>query len=128
MRCATAGGGVPSAPCGLESDVSLLACQTTPRLATQARRYWRGDEHIGQVLARAPSCADDTWPHAAIRDFKVANEEGAQKRAIAARHRRYADELALTHPRTAGMLRRIADDCEGYAQHVDERADQLDLD
>jgi hypothetical protein len=112
-----------------------------------------GDQHIGQILACAPVGADGIWPHPAIRDLidrvgslqlesgigtgifngrgafaKSLTEGGAQERAIAARHRGYADALAVSHPRTAGMLRRIAEDYERFAQHEDERAEQRDLD
>lgn len=112
-----------------------------------------GDQHIGQILACAPVGADGIWPHSALRDLidrvgslqlesgirtgifngrgafaRSLTEGGAQERAIAARHRGYAEALAVSHPRTAGMLRRIAEDYERFAEHEDERAEQRDLD
>ena len=112
-----------------------------------------GDQHIGQILAHAPADADTQWPHAAVRDViervasahlesgvasgifngrgvftKALDDGGNQERAIAARYRGYADALAFTHPRTAGLLRRISDDYERDAQREDERAQQRDLD
>jgi hypothetical protein len=112
-----------------------------------------GDQHIGQILACAPVGADEIWPHPAIRDLierigsphlesgittgvfngrgafaKSLTEGGAQESAIATRHRGYADALAVLHPQTAGLLRRIAEDYERFAQREDERAEQRDLD
>jgi hypothetical protein len=111
-----------------------------------------GDQHIGQILAHAPADADAHWRHRAVRDViervasdhvesgiasgifnsrgvftKALDDGGNQERAIAARYRGYADALALTHPRTAGLLRRISEDYERQAQREDERAQQRDL-
>lgn len=120
---------------------------------TAADRAAIGDQHVGQVLAHAPAGADGVWPHPVVRDIierlssehlesgiasgifngrgvfaKALDEGGNQERVISLRYRGHADALAGTHPRTAGLLRRIADDYQRYGQAEDERAEQRDLD
>jgi hypothetical protein len=110
------------------------------------------DQHIGQILAHAPAGPDAVWPHPAVRDVierlasghlesgivvgifngrgvftRALDDGGTQERAIAARYRRYADALALTRARTAGLLRGISEDYERYGQREDERAQQRDI-
>lgn len=142
------------APDGTLNAAVLLAWVDDARTRCNANdRAAIGDQHIGQVLAYAPPGLDGIWPHPAVRDLidrigspllesgtasgvfnsrgvvtRVPNEGGDQERAIAARYRAFADALAIPHPQTAALLRRLADDYERFAQHEDERAEQGDLD
>jgi hypothetical protein len=143
-----------TAPDGSVDAATLNAWVDDARArCTASDREASGDQYIGQILAHAPSGAEGLWPHPAVRDVierlasarvesgiisgifhsrgvfaKALDDGGNQERAIAARYQGYADALALPHPRTAGMLRQIAEDYKRYAQREDERAQQRDLD
>lgn len=99
-------------------------------------RYTVGLHTIGQVLSGSPADPDGTWPCAAVRDIiedlassdleegirigvynsrgvvtKDPSAGGAQERALAEKYDGLAAAVSTTHPRTARLLRRIA---EGY--------------
>ena len=137
--------GIDAAALNAWVDDARARCSASDREAI-------GDQHIGQILAHTSADADALWPHSAVRGViervasdhvesgiasgifnsrgvftKALDDGGNQERAIAARYRGYADALALTHPRTAGLLRRISEDYERQAQREDERAQQRDL-
>lgn len=142
----TPGGAPDAAAMATWVDEAHARCTANDRQAL-------GDHHIGRMLAWAPAGADDVWPHPVVRDLLerlasrhiedgIANEMfnkrgaharnpfegGVQERAIATRYRDYAEALAITHPQTAGLLRRIAEEYERDAQREDVRAEQRDLD
>jgi hypothetical protein len=110
------------------------------------------DHHIGQVLAHYPNGTDGVWPHEALRDLiehlgsekiekgiiigisgsrGVINrsffEGGAQEKAIAERYLNYACILSDTWPRTARLMKKIADGYESEARWEDRKA-ELDED
>ncbi len=110
------------------------------------------DHHIGQVLAHYPNGTDGVWPHEALRDLiedlgsetiekgiiigiygsrGVINrsffEGGAQEKAIAERYLNYARILSDTWPRTARLMKKIADEYESEARREDKKA-ELDED
>lgn len=110
------------------------------------------DHHIGQVLAHYPSGADGAWPHEVLRDLiedlrsekiekgiitgissrrGVINrsifEGGAQERAIAERYLGNARIMSDNWPRTARLMKKIADVYELEARWEDGKA-ELDED
>lgn len=131
---------------------ALAAWVDDARARFKARdREALGDQHIGQALSNAPTGADGIWPHPAVRDTierlaarhleagitngvyngrgtccKAPGEGGKQEREIAERYRKDANALAIKHPQTAGMLRRLAENYERDAQGEDIRAQQED--
>ncbi|MGD6852798.1 MAG: hypothetical protein ACQCN6_12135 [Candidatus Bathyarchaeia archaeon] len=93
-----------------------------------------GDQAIGQILAHSPIGKDNIWPHEAIRDIlerycsldiekgiecgrfnqrgvitKSLAEGGKQERKIAADYESKAEIICFKFPRTASMLKRMAD-------------------
>jgi transcriptional regulator with XRE-family HTH domain len=104
-----------------------------------------GDVHIGQVLAFAPAGPDGLWPNESARFVleqedsgrvgdgfrtgvfnsrgvvtKNIDEGGKQERNLADRFRRHAEALNLKSPRTAGLLRSIADQYDRMGHWEDE--------
>jgi DNA-binding transcriptional ArsR family regulator len=107
-----------------------------------------GDHVIGEVLSRAPVGADDVWPHEAIRNLledlksddldeglylgvlngrgvtsRSLDAGGALEREAAAKYSRWAAALAFASPRTARVLRDIAEHYERDARREDEERD-----
>ena len=110
------------------------------------------DHHIGQVLVHYPSGADGAWPHKALRDLiedlrceeiekgivngiyngrgvvsRSIGEGGDQERVIAERYLNYARILSDNWPRTARLMKKIANVYESEARREDGRA-ELDED
>lgn len=110
------------------------------------------DHHIGQVLAHYPKGIDGAWPHEALRELiedlgseeiekgiivgiynsrgvvsRSIGEGGAQERAIAERYHDYARSLSDRWPRTARLMKKIADGYELDARREDKQA-ELDED
>jgi hypothetical protein len=108
----------------------------------------RGDEHIGMILAHSPKGDDGAWPHEAVRAIleSVRSEHleaglhvgvlkrrgatvrsretgGEPERALAERHLQSAAEVAPAFPRTAAVLRRVAESYRREARHEDDRRD-----
>ena len=106
------------------------------------------DSRIGRQLAYAPKDPDGTWPCQAVREvletlttedvlqgFDTAvhnkqgvttrgmNDGGEQERVLAKIHRAYADKFKVAWPRTALVMRRIADHYEARAKWHDEHAE-----
>jgi len=96
------------------------------------------DEKIGEILSYAPIGKDGIWPHEAVREViekieskdlergieigiynqrsvvtKSLGEGGKQERELAEKYNQFADALKFKYPRTAAMLKRIA---QGYIQ------------
>jgi hypothetical protein len=113
----------------------------------EADRADVGDEHIGQILAASPYGDDGLWPHEAVRDLIESTgnprietgihiaainrrgvttrslfEGGQQERAVAERYRHWEGHLASGWPRTARVLRNLAEDLERDAQREDAEA------
>lgn len=105
------------------------------------------DDHLGQVLAHAPGeKTDGSWPCIPVRNVieKIASgdledgfvvgiynkrgtvtrgvyEGGRQERALSKEYAEYARKSEIEWPRTAAVLRRIADGYEVDAKREDER-------
>jgi hypothetical protein len=108
-----------------------------------------GDQCIGHVLRYAPNGVDGAWPHEVVRNLveelqsqqiekgietEVANsrgvtsrgvfEGGDQERALAQQYRAWAETVQTRWPRTAAMLRRIAEHYEWEARLHDDDAER----
>lgn len=111
---------------------------------SESGRATIGDELIGEVLAASPLGADGAWPAEAIRDVVevVASERmetglaigrynqrgvhsralfdgGAQERTLADTYRGWASTMTSRWPRTARILRTLADDYAREARRHD---------
>ncbi len=107
-----------------------------------------GDEQIGRVLAASPPGNDTIWPAEPVRDIletigspsietgihvgamsdrgitsRGVFEGGEQERVLAARYRQWARQTATSWPRTARVLRGLAETYERLAQHEDAQAE-----
>lgn len=114
----------------------------------QKNRKKIGNILIGQRLAFAPYGCDGAFPHESVRDVieELANsdlernleiqifnnrgvtmraiaEGGGQEKAIAETYLNYAKTVGHKHPRTAAMLRRIADNYTSHARREDLNAE-----
>ncbi|MCW4002758.1 MAG: hypothetical protein NWE95_02465 [Candidatus Bathyarchaeota archaeon] len=103
-------------------------------LCAQKNRKRIGDEIIGQILSHSPIGKDTIWQHEAVRDIierycshdieqglevgrfnqrgvitKSLTEGGEQERKIAANYESQAELIRYKFPRTASMLKRMAD-------------------
>ena len=103
-----------------------------------------GDLQIGFMLARVPGDADGNWPHVAARNviehldndlidqhiqMGVYNgrgvvarglmDGGAQERALANHYKKMSEAIKLKWPRTAAMLRSLANSYIRDAEHQD---------
>ena len=132
----------------VDSDVLRTWVDKARKATRAASRGTDGDLRIGQVLAFAPSGADDVWPNTAVRDLidDLGNEDvergiesgvfnqrgvvsrsltagGVQERRLAETYRGYADALNDGWPRTAAMLRRISDTYDSWACREDVEAE-----
>jgi len=114
-----------------------------------------GRHAIGEMLSESPPDPDGTWPCTPVRDIlddivhrpeveeglrlgvltgrglisKHATEGGEQERELAEQYEGLAAAVRFSHPRTARLLRRIADHYGLDAGHEDHRAGMLeDLD
>ena len=132
----------------IDSDV-LFDWVRTARLAlSDSGRAHVGDEQIGEVLAASPPGLDGVWPAEAVRDVidtigsvridtglnigrsnrrgitsRGAFEGGTKERALETRYRADADAIATRWPRTARVLRGIADSYRDEARAHDSEAE-----
>lgn len=138
---------------GSIDSVKLRAWISRAReLASEIGRREVCDQHIGQMLIYYPEGADKAWPHEALRELieelasnqiesgirtgiynsrgvvtKAFGEGGGQERVIAERYHTYAKILSDGWPRTARLMRQIAESYESDARQEDMRA-ELDED
>ena len=108
------------------------------------------DGQIGEVLASSPDGNDGMWPAEAVRDLieslrnplleqglfrgrlnrrgltcRGVYEGGAQETGLAARYRDQAREMDARWPRTAALLRGLAEKYEKEAERKNAEAEQL---
>jgi len=118
---------------------------------TRADRVTIGHEVIGQMLSASPHDPDGTWPCAAIREviealdstelergFRVGvhngrgvvmkdpSAGGAMERALAEQYDGFAVAVRAGYPRTARMLREIADSYRREAAQEDFQAEMVE--
>lgn len=117
------------------------------RLLAEAGRFDSGEAQIGSVLSFAKSDADGTWPTLSVRNFlenessevidrnfvisignqrgvatRSLGEGGEQERALGKKYRDLASMIKDEWPRTARLLRRVAESYEHQANREDEEA------
>lgn len=117
-------------------------------LAADQRRGPLADRQTGRVLRRVPDDADGAWPNRVVRDIveRIESREletglelglrnsrggtsrgltdgGAQERALQIKYLTYAQQMSAQWPRTAVMLRRIANAYREDARLEDDRAE-----
>ncbi len=121
------------------------------RLALSDRgRAAVGDEQIGEVLAASPSGTDGVWPAEAVRDLvetigsvrldtglhvgrvnrrgftsRGIFDGGDQERELESQYLAMADKIATKWPRTARILRSIAEDYRREAKRNDAEAERM---
>lgn len=118
------------------------------KLSSEAGRGGIGDHQIGNYLGHCSGGADGIWPHEAVRNVieRVKSSEmerglaisrfnsrgivsrgiydgGRQEKELAARYRDNAHNLELSFPRTASILRELADDYDRHAHYEDREVD-----
>jgi hypothetical protein len=111
-----------------------------------------GDLQIAKMLSHAPSDADGAWPHRAVRNViehvasqiidehieielynsrgattRILGTGGAPERELSANYKIMSDELKIKWPRTARILRSLANTYENEANQHDISADLHDL-
>jgi hypothetical protein len=135
---------------GTIDEVALRDWVDTVRsLLSEADRLEVGEEHIGMVLAGAPADTDGLWPDRSLRDLledlqserlehaitralyngrgttsRSPTDGGDQERVLANKHREEAQRLADRWPRTATVIRRLAESLESDARRFDEEAER----
>ncbi len=111
-----------------------------------------GDLQIAFILAHAPSDIDGLWPHVAVRNLieclnndiidkhipiEIYNSRGVvsrglmdggkQERELVEKYKKTSDAVRIKWPRTAAMLRSIAESYERDAKREDISSDLHDL-
>ncbi|MYD03464.1 MAG: hypothetical protein F4X21_00690 [Acidimicrobiia bacterium] len=109
-----------------------------------------GDGYIGELLSGSPIGKDGVWPHESVREVleelcsqeiedgmarglrnsrgvtvRSQYEGGDQERELARKYRQWMRQIDIQWPRTARMLRRLAEAYEAEAEHHDEHAEIL---
>ena len=142
--------GFPGRSAGGEIDPAVLVewVKTARLLLSESDRADIGDELIGQTFAHAPAGEDGIWPPEPIRDLleligsqelengvilgrfnsrgvttRGAYEGGKQERELAATYRAWGQAVKSKSPRTARILRALADDYDRDARRHDVQAD-----
>lgn len=120
-------------------------------LCSEVGRLAVGDQHIGSMLAAAPSDGDGVWPTKAVREIveitrsreledgvllgilnsrgvtrRGLTDGGTQERAIAKQYHEWAEATALEWPRTSALLERIAGSYEEHGEWHDQNAERTD--
>ncbi len=133
----------------IDSTVLGNWVRSSRELLDKAGRLDIGDDRIGAYLARCPYGDDGIWPHEAIRDVietirsdsldsglvvgklnlrgttsRSPFDGGQQERKIAEHYESNAESLELSYPRTAEILRRLAN---SYRQDANREDQQVNL-
>ncbi|UKA55460.1 helix-turn-helix domain-containing protein [Arthrobacter sp. FW305-BF8] len=129
----------------------LTAWVRGARLAfSDSKRAAIGDEQIGQVLASSPVGADGVWPAEPVREIieNIGNarldtglhigkinqrgvttrgvfDGGDQERELEKKYREMATKISTRWPRTARVLRGIADSYQQDARRHDSKAERM---
>lgn len=136
-----------SSPSGIDAGLLATWVQEARRALAEGGRAVIGDERIGHVLSGSPVGEDGAWPHPAVREIienvesddiergvsigvhnargivsKELFEGGAQERGLAEKYDGFAAIVRDNSPRTAALLRRLADGYRAEAAREDERA------
>lgn len=134
----------------MRSDLLRQWVDDVSEKLTPSGRLPRGMEHLGEVLIRTPSDVDDVWPGEVIRDFleeqqdnhiessiylailnrgggasRTLDEGGTQEDALAAKYETDATKLADDAPRSAAILRKVAESYRQDARRNDASAERF---
>ena len=138
---------------GTLEENELTAWVDAARRLCADNKHTRGcDIQIGLMLAHSPTDPDGIWPHIAVRNLierlkseiierhiqieiynsrgvvrRGLNDGGAQERDLAERYKKMGDALRTRWPRSASMLRSMADSYENEAKVHDVESDLHDL-
>jgi len=142
--------GVPGrTDAGALDEESLREWVATAREALRASGHAElGDEQIGEVLARVPVGSDEIWPHECLRTLleewasnaiedgvylgrvngrgvtsRLPETGGEPEHALSERYGSWAATVAPLFPRTARVLRRLADSYRSDARREDDSRD-----
>lgn len=122
-------------------------------LASVSGRSKVADYRIGEILAHLPQGRDGVWPHEEARQLleeiggnkhiqqglvlgvrnsrgvttRAIGEGGQQERSLAEQYRQYAERLTDSCPRTARLLRELANSYDSDARVHDTRAELDEL-
>lgn len=135
----------------IDKGVLLEWVKQTRKLLKEVGHLKIGDDRIGQYLSKAPKGEDDIWPHESVRDIieEIRSQEieqamicghtnargvtsrplfsgGDKERSLAQKYHSDAQALELIWPRSANLLRTIANSYEGYADWWDTRVELMD--
>jgi hypothetical protein len=119
-------------------------------LAALCDRSRVADIHIGHILAFSPLDPDKAWPHTAVRELieelrnsdierglstqkfnnrgvttRLPTDGGNQERVLVERYKNWATQIGDQHPRTAAILREMAETYNSHAMQEDLRADLI---
>jgi hypothetical protein len=133
----------------VEGEFLMQWVHESRQLLRAVRRSEVGDLHIGQMLASSPPAPDGIWPCVEVRDLleslqsakvedglrlRLHNDRGVTMRGmldggdqeleLATKYRKQADQFADQWPRTAVILRGLAEDYEHEARHYDQDAER----
>jgi len=129
----------------IDAEALFVWVSEVRRLCEEHSRPEIGDQKIGELLARAPSDEDGTWPCRQVcevmeriaalhieRGFNVAvhnsrgahwrGEGGAQERELAAKYRDWAAQRAFDYPYVGRVLEGIAADYDREGEWQDSEA------
>ena len=135
----------------IDQETLAVWVSEAQRLCQERDREVIGNQHIGAVLANAPTGADGIWPSEPVRDLldklkdihirkgmvnAVRNlrgvtgrglfDGGAQERSLAGNYLSDAELITARWPYTAQILRDIAYSYEREASWYDQRSAQID--
>ncbi|WP_059002163.1 hypothetical protein [Leptolyngbya sp. NIES-2104] len=125
---------------GVQADSSVDAealrdwVMQARNLANQCNRGKVADLYIGHALAFSPIDPDGAWPHQSVRELieelessetvRQTTAGGEQERILVEKYQNYAKQVVDQYPRTATVLRGIA---EGYTQDAAREDRQAEL-
>ena len=138
---------------GSIDENKLIQWVETVRKLCKENSYTRGgDMKIAELLSHAPSDMDGTWPHVAVRNlieklnsplidkhikFGVFNNRGVvtrgigdggnQERGLSKHYKDMSDKVKIKWPRTAMILKELADWYDSHAKQEDIDSDLQDL-
>ncbi len=134
----------------IEEPVLIQWTDTVRKIAEESDRAAAADSQLGSLFAHAPNDPQDgVWPHVAIRNLiehlkserieqsiigervsmrgvssRALYEGGKQERELAKGYREMSAKITTRWPRTAALLKNIAETWERFGQHEDDRAEQ----
>ena len=133
----------------IDGDLLKQWVNEARKLLREAHRSEPGDNHIGMVLAASPADPDGTWPCVEVRNLletlqsgEIENglevqlhrkrgatrrgmlDGGDQERDLVAKYKEQADQFADRWPRTAAILRRLANSYEREGRYFEGDAER----